>query len=170
MSFLKVAHKSKKKLAKQLDIAFNELKGLYGTWTKEQESMFIAQLAHETGYFKYTHELGGYTYLQYLEGRKDLGNTTDGDGVKYKGRGLIMITGKFNYEKYGDRLLIDLIKYPEQAEEPAIAMRIALEYWKDRRIKKCDGDVKCATRKVNGGLNGIRDRTNLYNKLMGRKE
>lgn len=166
MSFIKVAHKYKKKLAEELDKSFNDLKGLYGKWTKEQSNMFIAQLAHETGRFLYTHELGGYKYLQYLEGRKDLGNTTKGDGVKYKGRGLIMITGKFNYKKYGDKLGINLIEFPEQAEDPSIAILIALEYWTDRNIKKCNGDVRCATKKVNGGTNGLKDRIKLYNKLM----
>lgn len=67
------------------------------------------------------------------EGRKaTLGNYVQGDGVKFIGRGIIQLTGRANYTKFGQRIGVDLVKYPERAKEPNNSVRIALEYWKDR--------------------------------------
>lgn len=64
-----------------------------------------------------------------------MGNTSPGDGYKYRGRGYIQLTGKENYERYGKKLGVDLVKYPELANDPAIAINIAAEYLKDRGVK-----------------------------------
>ncbi len=71
---------------------------------------YLAQIAHESGELRYTKELAsGRAY----EGRKDLGNTQQGDGVKYKGRGLIQITGRANYRKYANYCGFDVVGSPE---------------------------------------------------------
>jgi putative chitinase len=72
--------------------------------------MFLAQIGHESGYLQYVQELAsGKAY----EGRADLGNTSPGDGVRYKGRGLIQITGKRNYALAGLALDLPLLEKPE---------------------------------------------------------
>lgn len=63
-----------------------------------------------------------------------LGNTSPGDGYKYRGRGYIQLTGKENYERYGKKLGIDLVNDPDLANDPSIAIKIAAEYLKDRGV------------------------------------
>lgn len=80
---------------------------------------------HETGRYKYMREIWGSTAAQKrYEGRKDLGNTTVGDGKKFMGRGFVQITGRRNYADWSKRLGIDLLKEPALAEKPEIAVLI----------------------------------------------
>jgi putative chitinase len=118
---------------------------------------FLAQLGHESDGYKAMEE---YASGKAYEGRKDLGNTQPGDGVRYKGRGPIQITGRNNYRKFGKLIGIDLEKYPELASNPCIGMRLALEYWKDRNLNAyADADdIETITRRINGGVNGLADR------------
>ena len=110
---------------------------------------FIAQIGHESGQLKYVKEIWGPTLAQTkYEGRKDLGNTVVGDGSKYRGRGLIQITGRANYMACGEGLGLDLIKQPELLEKPQHACMSAAWFW--------------ATRGLNGGQNGAADRQTLY--------
>jgi len=90
------------------------------------------------------------------EGRKDLGNTTPGDGVKYKGRGYVQLTGKANYSAYGKALGIDLVNKPDLALDVTTAARIMAKYFKDRKINTfCEqGRWSEVRRRVNGG-NGV---------------
>ncbi len=87
-----------------------------------------------------------------------MGNTEVGDGWTYRGRGLIMITGKENYEKYGALSGLDLVNDPDQASDPQIAAELALSYfehtpglWSAAEI----GNVLLCTKFVNGGKNGL---------------
>ena len=94
----------------------------YGINTKLRISHFLAQIAHESAHFRTLEE---YASGAAYEGRKDLGNVYKGDGRRYKGRGVIQLTGRANYRKYGKILGIDLENHPERASEPEISLRTA---------------------------------------------
>jgi putative chitinase len=118
---------------------------------------FLAQTCHEAAGFRTTEEFAdGSAY----EGRKDLGNTQPGDGPRYKGRGLIQLTGRANYVEYGEALGLDLVAQPETAAEPVISLRIACEFWKRHHLNQFadQDDIETITRRINGGLNGLDDR------------
>jgi putative chitinase len=121
---------------------------------------FLGQCAHESAKFTTTKEFADGS--QY-EGRKDLGNVKPGDGVKYKGRGFIQITGRANYTQAAKDLGIDLVNHPELAEKPDVAAKVSLWYWKTRVQPKISNftNTKAVTKKVNGGVNGLQQRTNL---------
>lgn len=83
---------------------------------------------HESGAFKYMREIWGPTAAQRrYEGRKDLGNTVAGDGRKFIGRGFVQITGRRNYTDWSKRLGLDLLKEPQLAERPEIAVKILVK-------------------------------------------
>lgn len=156
-----LAPRAKKDLLKRLAKTAPDTLPLYGIDTALREAHFWAQAAHETGGFRFMHEIWGPTDAQKrYEGRKDLGNTEPGDGKLFAGRGIFQLTGRANYKKYGDILGIDLIADPDKAADPEIALRIACEYWKARKINVCadQDDIVAVTKKINGGTNGIADR------------
>lgn len=118
---------------------------------------FMAQVGHESGSFRYMEEIAsGSAY----EGRKDLGNIFPGDGKRYKGRGVLQLTGRANYRTFGRRIGIDIERHPEIAALPSIGLHLALEYWKDRKLNVLADadDVETITRRINGGRNGLADR------------
>ena len=126
---------------------------------------FIAQIGHESGQPKYVKEIWGPTSAQArYEGRKDLGNTVAGDGPKYRGRGLIQITGRANYIMCGEALALDLINHPELLEKPQHACMSAAWFWATRGLNTLAdaGQFDRITRRINGGQNGAADRQTLY--------
>ena len=131
--------------------------------TKARQAAFIAQIGHESGQLRYVRELAsGSAY----EGRKDLGNKMPGDGVKYKGRGLIQITGKANYVALMMALGINCLEYPEVLEEPVNASRSAAWFWKTHGLNELadQGNFLAITKRINGGTNGLEDRQALWAK------
>lgn len=121
----------------------------------------LAQMMHETQSFFYTEEVWGPTAAQRgYEGRRDLGNTQPGDGLRYKGRGPFQLTGRGNYRIFGRRIGIDLESNPTIAAVPSIGLHIALEYWVDRKLNALADrdDLDAITRRINGGTNGLADR------------
>ena len=132
---------------KDYAILFNELRFAH----------FIAQLAHESGNFRYMEEIAsGSAY----EGRKDLGNVLVGDGVRYKGRGPIQLTGRANYRKYGQQLGIDFENNPEIVAIPSVGLMVACKFWFDNGLNELadKDDVLSITKRINGGTNGLQDR------------
>lgn len=125
--------------------------------TPQRIAASFAQLAHESGEYRYMEELAsGEAY----EGRADLGNWLPGDGVKYKGRGPIQITGRNNYAACGAALGLNLIDNPELLTLPEHGTRAAVWFWNRHNLSKlADADwFKAITRAINGGLNGLSDR------------
>ena len=122
-----------------------------------RQAAFIAQIAHESGELRYVKEIAsGAAY----EGRKDLGNTQPGDGMRYKGRGLIQITGRNNYAECGKALGVDLITNPELLETNDLACRSAAWFWASHGLNDLadKGDFDRITKRINGGLNGYQER------------
>lgn len=133
----------------------------FGIDTPLRLAAFLAQVAHESGSLRYVREIAsGKAY----EGRVDLGNTQEGDGVKYRGRGLLQITGRSGYQWCGRALGLDLIDKPELLEEPVNACRSAAWFWATRNLNTLAdaGDLVRITKKINGGLNGLADRREHY--------
>jgi len=122
---------------------------------------FVAQIAHESGELRYTRELAsGAGY----EGRADLGNTEVGDGVRFKGRGLIQITGRDNYAECGQILSVDLLEDPAALERVDLACRSAAWWWKRHGLNALadQGAFLRITRIINGGTNGLASRQAYY--------
>ncbi|MEI0447889.1 glycoside hydrolase family 19 protein [Brachyspira intermedia] len=159
-----------------------------------EKAMFLAQTTHESNNYKRLEESFNYKPKRLFEvfrkrvgtlenakklcdeGAKSiadfvyggrLGNAKD-EGYKYRGRGIIQLTGKNNYEYYGKKINIDLVNNPNLAKEPDTAIEIALLFWKE---KECGlyakiGDVKTVTKLINGGYNGLADRQRRFDSIL----
>jgi putative chitinase len=140
---------------------------IYDITTPPRMAAFLAQLAHESGELRYVEELAtGEAY----EGRQDLGNTEDGDGVRFKGRGLIQVTGRSNYQNCSLALFDDfrLLDQPELLEEPYWAVMSAGWFWHRNNLNVLAdrGDFKAITKKINGGYNGLHERERYYKRAL----
>jgi putative chitinase len=161
----------------------SELMPKYEINTADRVQCFLAQLAHESGCFRFTREIAlGNAY----EGRRDLGNTHPGDGVRYKGRGLIQITGRNNYQACSKALFGNdrLLEEPQLLEQPRYATESACWFWKSRGLNEIadkedswvitvrQGTPRQATYnkfqyityRINGGQNGYKERLAFYNR------
>jgi len=98
-------------------------------------------------------------------GKQNLGNTDPGDGWRYRGRGLLQITGKTNYRNRGALLGIDLVGQPELVVDPRYALEIAAAYWKSRGCNELADadDLRGVTKQINGGFIGLPERETLLN-------
>ena len=137
----------------------------FGINTQQRQAMFLAQIGHESGGMRYTVEIWGNTAAQIsYEGRKNLGNTQVGDGFKYRGRGLIQTTGRYNYEATAKALGIDCVNNPDLLAEPENAARSAAWWWQSHNLNKyADADdCRGCTKVINGGYNGLEQRLALY--------
>ena len=158
--------------AEELGLAANVHMRTYGILDNSLRLIhFLAQLAHESGNFKYMEEIAsGAAY----EGRKDLGNVMSGDGVKFKGRGPIQLTGRANYRRYGQQLGIDFESNPTIVAIPSVGLLVACKFWADNGLNALadQDDVLTITRRINGGTNGLADRKaklEIIKGMMGKK-
>lgn len=142
---------------------FNEYLEDYEINTPIKKSAYFSQVGHESGQLNYAEEIAsGEAY----EGRVDLGNIIEGDGCRYKGRGLIQITGRSNYDAISRTYHVDFIKNPELLSTPEWAVKSSLWFWELNNLNEIvsRGDFQLLTRKINGGLNGYKDRLELYDR------
>lgn len=139
--------------------------------TPQRAAAFLAQIGHESGELHYVRELGSDQYLtKYDTGSlaARLGNTpeADGDGQKYRGRGLIQITGRRNYLACSQALFGDdrLLQQPQLLERPQWACESAAWFWQSNGLNElADKDqFTTITRRINGGLNGLDERLQLW--------
>jgi putative chitinase len=145
-----------------------------------QLAAFLSQMSHETGGFKSFTEYGNKSYFNRYDIRYDrekaleLGNTRPGDGYKYRGRGYVHLTGKYNYRDATKFLnkngmpSVNLVKNPDLAANPEIAAIIAVWWWETRTQRKVDNwaDVKKVTSTINPSLNGLEDRQNKFKQYL----
>ncbi|MGX9773395.1 glycoside hydrolase family 19 protein [Janthinobacterium aestuarii] len=129
--------------------------------TPLRRASFLAQVGHESGQLRYVRELAsGAAY----EGRADLGNVIAGDGMRFKGRGLLQVTGRANYAACGVSLGLDLLASPQLLEQTVFACRSAGWFWQSRGLNRLAdaGDQERVTRRINGGVNGLAERLALF--------
>jgi putative chitinase len=154
--------------------------------TPKRQACFLGQCMHESGGFKFLKENLNYSAKglvatwpsrfpneEYAEeyARKPeriankvysgrMGNTEDGDGAKYIGRGLIQLTGKDNYKAVTEALGEDLLANPQLLEEPRYAALSAGWFWNKKGLNALAdaSDIETMTKRINGGSIGIADR------------
>ena len=164
--------------------------------TPTRQAAFIGQCGHESGNFKTLEENLHYSakglmatwhsrfpdetiadkYANNPEmiankvygGRADLGNTEDGDGWRFHGRGVIQLTGRANYKTCGDAIGVDLINAPELLLEPKNAVMSAGWFWNKRGLNALadNQDWETITKRINGGTLGLQDRIDKTHKAM----
>jgi len=132
---------------------------------------FLATVAHESGGFRHVEEIAdGKAY----EGRLDLGNTVAGDGPRFKGKGLIQLTGRGHVQALADYYGMSLDQAEAWLVTPEGASYSAAWYFAFRRpecLRQAEAnDFAGVTRAVNGGMNGWDDRKTRYDALMAALE
>ncbi len=128
-----------------------------------RQAHYLAQIGHESLSLIYTAELADGSHY---ENRADLGNTHEGDGKRYKGRGFIQITGRFNYIAYGHSIDIDFENNPVLLADVPYCADSSGWFWQSHNLNifADQNNIKEITRRINGGFNGLNDReTRLYN-------
>lgn len=135
-------------------------------------AQFMAQCFVETAGFRRLTEVGGKNYFRKYDIKyhprkaRILGNIRPGDGERYKGRGVIQLTGRYNYRLVGNALGLPLEQDPELAARPDIAAKIAVWYWKNR-VKPSINDFSNTlevTRKINAGKAALDKRETVFNR------
>ena len=150
----------------------NRLVKAAGMTSLNQRRMLVAQTCHETAGYKYMTEIGDRAYFARMyDNRSDLGNGP-GEGYKYRGCGVIQLTGKYNFSRFSrwmeqngmkdDRIMEEGTDYVAN-KYPFLCAICWIE--ENNWAALCDrGDIYECTRRLNGGYNGIDDRIYYYNR------
>lgn len=145
--------------------------------TDQRLACFLAQIGHESGRLRYSREIWGPTkqQMKYEPGTKlarTLGNTQEGDGKRYMGRGLIQTTGRTNYALLTTRMrrrfpnAPDFVETPQALEQRFWAAMSAGDFWAMRNLNRIADayDFALLTKRINGGYHGLADRQALYSR------
>lgn len=179
-------------IASAIATSLEQNRSAYGVTTAQRLAHFLGQVCHESGGFTRFTENLNYSAERLcqvwpsrfpnLEAAKPfarnpdalaekvyagrMGNVNPGDGAKFKGRGLIQLTGRANYAEASRYSGLDLIEFPGQAADPAKSAKIALGYWRSRGLNELadQDDIAAITRKINGGLVGLPERREMVEK------
>ena len=176
--------------------ALNQLLPDYEINTPKRVAAFVAQCAHESGGFRFLSENLNYKaeslmkvfpkYFQDMGTAKSYekqpakiankiygkrmgnGDEASGDGFKYRGRGLIQLTGKTNYEWFAASIEVNPEEASAYLETFEGAAQSACWFWESNNLnKEADaGDIKQMTKKINGGYIGLDDRIKHYNHML----
>lgn len=168
----------------------------YNMDTPQRQAMFLAQCAHESGNFKFVVENLNYStealmrvFRKYFPNedlaqayarqperianyvyadRMGNGDWKSGDGWRFRGRGLIQLTGRNNYALFSMHAENDALMNPDIVATPEYAAESAGWFWNINRLNRLadTGDVRAVTRRVNGGFNGLADRQLKYDKIL----
>lgn len=136
----------------------------FGITTAKRWAHFLAQVMHESAECLYTVEQGTKSYFENRYGTgelaKRLGNKSKADGFNFRGRGLIQITGRYNYGLYKEYCGYDVVNNPDLLAKPLGAIRSAMWFWKKNGLNELadKDDVAAVTKRVNGGTNGLESR------------
>ncbi len=181
-------------VAQKYSIALDQSMIEFGIDTSRRQSMFLAQVLHESGMLSLVEENLNYsehgllkTFKKYFDrnraarfarnpqrianrvyaNRMGNGSEDSGDGWRFRGRGLIQLTGKNNYIACGKELGVDLIKNPDYLLTPDGAAKSAGWFWETNKLNRTadNRDIEGNTKIINGGFNGLDHRTSLYYKL-----
>ena len=154
-----IAHESARLTSVVENLNYSAM-GLAQTWPARYADMTGQPNATAQRIARKPEDIANLTY----SGRMGNGSAGSGDGWRYRGRGLIQITGRANYAQSGAELGLDLINKPEQLEQPYLAAMSAAEWWHRHgcNVFADVGDMAEVTRRVNGGLTGLDDRLKLY--------
>lgn len=174
----------------------NDTFAKYGMDTAVRQAAFIGQCGHESNSFKTLEEGLNYSAARLMAvwpsrfpslevanqyannpeklankvygGRADLGNTEDGDGFKFHGRGLVQLTGRSNVTVCGEALGQPFAEHPELLLEPEWACMSAGWFWNKKGLNAlADSESwELMTKRINGGLNGLSDRIERIHKAM----
>ena len=131
-------------------------------------AQFLAQCAHETANFATLTEFGDdfkkYDVKFNPQKAKTLGNTNPGDGERFKGRGFIQLTGRWNYTQAGQALGLPLDQKPQLLERPDVAAKASVWFWKNRVQPNVSNftDTRAVTSYINPGLAGLQQRNGLF--------
>ncbi|WP_425127210.1 glycoside hydrolase family 19 protein [Burkholderia gladioli] len=149
---------------------------LYAIDTPARQAAFLAQCGHECGRFLWLREIWGPTAAQRAyeppaAKAAELGNTQPGDGFRYRGGGLLQITGRYNFREMGQKIGADLEGNPDLIKQPATAAHASAQFWADRALSAFAdaGDFLAISRAINLGNprsaatpNGMPDRLALW--------
>lgn len=181
------------KNVEQLTVSFNKILPMYGIDTKLRVAAFLAQCGHESQYFTRFNENLNYSAESLCKTYKKVFTTLDqakpyhrnpekiankvyankngngpessGDGWKFRGRGCIQLTGKYNYTEFSKHIKKTLDETVLYCETIDGAVESACFFWQENELNRFadKSSFISLTREINGGLNGIEDRTEIYN-------